>query len=119
MDQCRSELILVEPEAKFALQTLGSPTPPSSSTPTPNSVVTQAFEPGADLHGMIQASLRLPGSGSSRDVSLTGDVLGIAAGLGRCLALIAHTAGSDTNERELADRLAMLMDGMAKSLVVR
>jgi hypothetical protein len=115
VDRCASELALIEPEAALARQT---PMPSASDTEVSDlgEVVVEKFEPGGDFHGSVRAFVHA-GDGVE---TTAGTVVAIAAGVGRCLALVASTSVVGANaEQQIADRLAWLVEGVTKSLSLR
>jgi hypothetical protein len=122
-EQCQSELALLEPDAALAQQlwerTAATPNgSPGADTNVEggNVVIEKPFEPGRDFHGVARAAVH-PTNG---DAALHGIVIATAAGIGRCVALVATTLVAGTGaERELADRLAWIVEGATSSLAVR
>lgn len=115
-DQCVAELGLIEPEVAIARRTWMSQdltAHEDSSDGTP--VVSQAFTPGDDYQGHLLATVLAPDGGV-----LAGIVVAVAAGVGRCLAVTATTEAEGGNaEMLITDRLAWLVEGVAKSVTVR
>lgn len=117
VEQCQSELALLEPDAALAqrLWSRAASTDPNAAgdSVTQNVVVEKSFEPGRDFRGMVRGGVRP----SDSDTNTHGVVVAVAAGVGRCIALIADTIVTDTRaEVQLADRLAWIVEGVAPSL---
>jgi hypothetical protein len=117
VEQCLGELALLEPEVALARRTWMSG-PLASDTVGQNQdvVAAQGFEPGGDLHGVLRASVHAASNGQE----VAGVVIAVAAGVGRCLALVANSSVGGVNaEREIANRLAWLVEGVSKSVALR
>jgi hypothetical protein len=99
-----------------SLEPLGSDRIARNDVPLPDGlVVSDRFEPGGGFRGSMRANVRLASGGVT-----TGTVVAVAVGVGRCLVLAADTrADGEDAERRVTDRLAWLVEGVAKSLVVR
>lgn len=117
-EQCLGELALLEPDAALAQQSFMRLATTSSSPGDEdmNFVVSKPFEPGADFHGLTRAAVHP----TTVDGATMGIAIAVAAGVGRCLALIATTTvAAPKGEQELADRLAWIVEGTTQSLTVR
>jgi hypothetical protein len=117
VDQCLDELALLEPDVALARRTwLSRPLASETVTQNQDVVVDQPFEPGSDLHGILRASV----FAASQGREVTGAVIAVAAGVGRCIVLAAHCSVAGPNaEQKITDRLAWLVEGVTKSLVLR
>ena len=117
VDQCVGELALLEPDVAFARRTWMSGALASDVAGQNQDIVAaQRFEPGGDLHGVVRASVHATSSGQE----VAGVVIAVAAGVGRCLAMVANSfVGGANAEREIADRIAWLVEGVTKSLALR
>ncbi|HMA94098.1 MAG TPA: hypothetical protein VKP30_15510, partial [Polyangiaceae bacterium] len=132
VDQCYSELRLQEPALATLQQLLPAvftgvqPAPPLEAPrvelsekvgpePRESPLLVQAFEPEADFHGQLRVLV-----GLTRTEEVTGGVVAVAAGIRRCLALVASTSSTGTQaSAQVGDRLAWIVDGVAKSLRIR
>lgn len=132
VDQCYAELSLLEPElAKLQQLVPGileaeelppapeatgvvahEPRAPQQDEPT---IVAQSFDPNADFHGRLRAR-----AAWSKPDEVTGGVVAVAAGIRRCLAFVASTSsGGPQAAAQVGDRLAWIVDGVAKSVRIR
>lgn len=103
--QCEQELALLDPDATVRERVVGA-------SPA---VASQAFAPGPEYRGVVHSKVQ-----STPDGPLVGYVHGIAAGLGHCVSFDAKTEMAHPHaEQEMAERLALLMDGIAASLRLR
>ncbi|HEY5958782.1 MAG TPA: hypothetical protein VIV60_19610 [Polyangiaceae bacterium] len=111
VQQCRDELRLIAPLPPAA-QILE---PPTADAPQSGVIAREAFEPGSDFHGWLVAAT----ANSPSSARIRGDVVGVAAGIGRCVAVVAETSSEAAGgEQRVAERLAWLVEGVAKSITV-
>src|SRR5512145_815808 len=106
VDQCYSELRLQEPALATLQQLLPAvftgvlPAPPLEAPrielsekvgpePRERPLLVQAFEPEADFHGQLRVLV-----GLTNPEEVTGGVVAVAAGIRRCLALVASTSST-------------------------
>jgi hypothetical protein len=104
-EQCEQELLLLDPTAAER----------NRVTRDAATVSTLPFTPGTDYLGHIDSRVFADSSGF-----LTGYVHGVSAGLGHCVAFDARTQISRQRaEKEMGERLSLLMDRIARSLKLR
>lgn len=117
-EHCFTELLLLAPEAARAQQLFAAePTRNKPTSETAGLFVNQDFAPGADFRGWARGSLQP--AGKEKKV-VVGTVIAVAAGVGRCLALVATTEASGENaEQQLANRFAWMVEGAIQNLTVR
>ncbi len=98
--QCREELHLARPQ-------LPAPSPQGAIPPRP-------FAPSQQWDGELYATVAEASGGE-----LKGEVVGVAAGLGRCLFVVTTLHTPKGAEAELAERLSLFVDAILPRLTLR
>jgi len=102
---CEEQLLLLDPKAQVRTREVSSL----------EVMATRTFSPGEDYRGSVWSRV-----GNRTNGAVVGWIHGVAGGVGHCVSFDAQTEVTESNpESEMADRLALLLDGMAMKLRIR